>query len=208
MTPLTLIVLAIVLAAVVLVGTGWWRYGFSVFAIRTSRMTVDRLGLLVGAQDDVKRINTILKSFAGGFNAMITKPSLAACRSYCDSLPTLYSPFAEEGLAMGYTLRQLFRYDPAQFEDRVVRARPEFRYLYYVGLGFWSGMRNHTPQRLAEIVDGLDPLHGNLCYDGYGFKRAFFDYREDAEGLRQLDLLEGYARRAAYQGVGRAFYFL
>ncbi len=109
---------------------------------------------------------------------------------------------------MGYTLRHLFRYDAATFEERVVKPRPEFRYLYYVGLGFWSGMRNHSPRRLARSVDGLDPLHRYLCYDGYGFKTAFFDYRTHANSLRRLDRLDGYAINAAYQGVGRAFFFL
>ena len=208
MTPMVYSLLVIVVAAGVLVGTGWWRYAFVVFTIPTRRMTVEKLGLLVHAPHDVERIDTILKSFAGGFNTMITRPSLRACQSYCASLPALYRAFAEEGLAMGYTLRQLFRYDPAGFEEQVVKARPEFRYLYYVGLGFWSGMRNHSAQRLANIVEGLDSLHGYLCYDGYGFKHAFFDYREDETGLRAVDFLEGYARRAAYQGVGRAFYFL
>jgi len=50
-------------------------------------------------------------------------------------------------------------------------------------------------------------LHGYLCYDGYGFKHAFFDYPNDETSLRKLDLLEGYARNAAYQGVGRALWF-
>ena len=116
--------------------------------------------------------------------------------------------FAEEGVAMGYTLRRLLRYDAREFEATVVGPRPEFRYLHYVGLGFWSGMRNHSAARLARIVEGLDPLHGYLCYDGYGFKHAFFEYRKNPDVLRQLDALQGYARNAAYQGVGRAFYFL
>ncbi len=171
-------------------------------------MTVERLGLLVTQASNIDRVNTILGSFAGGFNSMITARSYKACRGYCNSLPVLYRPFAHEGLAMGYTLRHLFRYDPGGFEERVVKPNPEFRYLYYVGLGFWSGMRNHGPQRLARIVSGLDPLHRYLCYDGYGFKYAFFDYRNDPGCLRRLDQLDGYAVNAAYQGVGRAFFFL
>ena len=188
--------------------TGCWRWVFSVFRIAPRRMTVERCKLHVSAPETVDRVNTILKSFAGGFNRMITARSYKACWGYCDSLPVLYRPFAHEGMAMGYTLRHLFRYDAANFEERVVKPRPEFRYLYYVGLGFWSGMRNHSPGRLARIVDGLDPLHGYLCYDGYGFKTAFFDYRNDANSLRRLDRLDGYATHAAYQGVGRAFFFL
>ena len=199
---------ACALAVAVLLATGWWRFAFAVFAIRPQAMTVDRLGLHVATDADVRRINTILGSFAGGFNAMIARPSSTAWRTYCASLPSLYQPFAHEGAAMGYTLRHLFRYDPAKFEARLVRKQPEFRYLYYVGLGFWSGMRNHDAARLTRIAADLDPLHRYLCYDGYGFKHAFFDYPKNAACLRRLDALEGYARNAAYQGVGRAFWFL
>lgn len=187
--------------------TGWWRYVFAAWAIRPNKMRVERLGLLVSAPADVERVNSILESFAGGFNAMIARPSATAWKGYCESLPALNRPFAEEGAAMGYTLRGLFTYSPAAFEAAIVRPRPEFRYLHYVGLGFWSGMRNHDARRLAQIVTGLDPLHGYLVYDGYGFKHAFFDYPKDETVLRKLDLLEGYARNAAYQGVGRALWF-
>jgi len=202
------VALAIVLGASLLVGTGWWRVAFALFAIPPQRLTVQRLDLLVTLPRDVERINMILPGFARGFNAMITAPSEAGWRSYCESLPVLCQPFAHEGAAMGYTLRHLFRYNPADFEERLVKQQPEFRYLYYVGLGFWSGMRNHDARKLSRVVHGLDPLHRYLCYDGYGFKHAFFDYPKDADRLGRLDLLEGYARNVAFQGVGRAFFFL
>ncbi|MHC4065172.1 MAG: DUF1702 family protein [Planctomycetota bacterium] len=195
-------------ATLVLIATGWWRLAFAVFRIGSGRLTVRKLGLLVSAPADVERVNTLLRSFAGGFNAMISRPSSKAWRSYCDSLPVLFEPFANEGAAMGFTLRRLFRYSAATFEDQIARAQPGFRYLYYVGLGFWSGMRNHDPQRLARIVDGLDPMYRYLCYDGYGFKHAFFDPGKSPQGLGRLAVLEGYSRNAAYQGVGRAVFFM
>ncbi len=194
--------------AAVLVGTGWWRLAFRLFAIRPHRMTVDRLGLMITSTADVDRVNTLLRNFAGGFNVMITARSESVWRSCCESIDPRYRPFAEEGVAMGYTLRHLFRYDAGAFEENLVKRRPEFRYLHYVGLGFWSGMRGHDGQRLGTVVDGLDPMHRYLCYDGYGFKHAFFDYPKNPDELRRLDSLKGYARNAAYHGVGRAFFFL
>ncbi len=170
-------------------------------------MTVARLGLHVEDRADIARVENILSSFAGGFNAMITARSEALWRAHGESAPPLDRPFVEEGIAMGYSLRNLFQYRPEEFETVLVKRRPEFRYLYYVGLGFWSGMRNHSPSRIVSIVEGLDPLYRYLCFDGYGFKHAFFDHPRDANGLRRLNELPGYARNAAYQGVGRAFYF-
>ena len=202
------ITLVIAAALVVCLGTGWWRVGFTPFAIPARKMTVERLGLCVAGPEDAKRVNGILASFAGGFNAMITAPRMKAVRAHCESIGPLYRSFAEEGMAMGYTLRRLFRYDPASFESQIIEQGPGFRYLYYVGLGFWSGIRNHSGQRLTGITQGLDPLHRFLCFDGYGFNYAFFEYGKDPEVLRRLDGLDGYARHAAYQGVGRAFWFL
>jgi len=171
-------------------------------------MTVARLGLGVENPESVARVDGILRHFLGGFNSAITARSIRDASAACDAVPVLYRPFAHEGLAMGYTLHKFFRYDPAAFESAVVRPKPEYRYLYYVGLGFWSGMRKHSAEHVERVARDLDPLHRYLCFDGYGFKHAFFDYPRSADGLRRLDALTGYARNAAYQGVGRAFFFL
>ncbi len=195
------------LLALLVAVAGWRKTAFGLFAIRPSRMTVGRLGLEVTETEDVDRVNNVLGAFARGFNAMITKSDLCGVEASCRLQPSLYRPFAEEGVAMGYTLRQLFRFDSSSFEETVVKARPEFRYLYYVGLGFWSGMQKHSTERLMRLTYGLDPLHRYLCFDGYGFKFAFFDAPKDRAALHRLDKLPGYARNAAYQGVGRALYF-
>lgn len=202
---MTLVLLS---AAIAVVATGLWRLAFVPFGIRRSRMTIERLGFAAGSPANAERVNGILAAFAGGFNAMIGRPSRTAWIRYCDSLPPVYRPFAHEGSAMGHTLRRLGRYRPEVFEDQIVRARPAFVYLSYVGLGFWSGMRGHEPARLTRIAENLDPLHGALCYDGYGFKHGFFDYLKDPACLRRLEAFDGYPRHVAYQGVGRSFWFL
>ncbi len=120
----TIIAAVLTLMAVIVVSTGRWRYFFRLFAINPRKMTVRELGLAVKDPDDVSRVNQLLASFAGGFNAMIQRPTLRSCHAYCDSLPVLFQPFAEEGLAMGYTLRHLFRFDAKEFEDRLVKAFP------------------------------------------------------------------------------------
>ncbi len=208
MNGLLVVILVASAVGVVVVGyTGWWRVAFSLFGIRPQRMTCHKLGLKIYSPDRIQRVDTILAHFARGFNMMIASPSTQRVSDTCDSMTPLFQPFAEEGVAMGYTLRRLFFFSPQHFEQFCVKAKPEFRYLYYVGLGFWSGMRDHDPCRVVSIADRLDPLHRYLCFDGYGFKLAFFDYPDDEQVLTRLDELPGYARRAAYQGVGRAFYF-
>lgn len=188
--------------------TGRWRLLFWPVAIRPHRMTVGHLGLDVTDPTDIERVNSILNSFAGGFNTALLSPSSNEWRVYCEALSSINRPFAHEGAAMAYVPRHLLHYDPEQFENDLVRQRPGFRYLYYVGLGFWWGMRKVSPSRVMRMTRTLDPLHQYLCYDGYGFSQAFFHYRTKPQALRRLDLFDGYARNAAYQGVGRAFYFL
>lgn len=188
--------------------TGWWRLCFWPFRLRPDRMTAEKLGFLVSTPESRKRVEAITRSFAGGFNAALTCPSDGAWRRRCDGFGQHYRPFAHEGAAMGYSLRHLLGGSGRDFEQTVVSTRPELRYLYYVGLGFWSGMRNHTPAKMRRGVEELDPLYRFLCYDGYGFKVGFFEYLKDRSCLVKLDRFEGYARQAAYQGLGRAFWFL
>ncbi len=205
MTLATLSAAIIVAGAIVLIA-GWWRFALRVFAIPVADMTVAQLGLRVPAEH-VARVDGILASFAGGFNAALTSPSPHAWERYCNALPALLRPFAQEGAAMGHTPRRLLRFDAADFARRVVGPHPGFRYLHHVGLGFWAGMRHYSPVQLTRLTADLDPLNRYLCYDGYGFKHEFFDHRKDPAGLRPLDALAGYARHAAYQGVGRAMFF-
>jgi hypothetical protein len=187
---------------------GWWRIALAPLKIRPGRMTVSRLGLGVHDASNIERVNSILASFLSGFNRTLTARSLTGAVAHCDAQPALNRPFAHEGLAMAYTPRRLMRYSAEDFETRIVKPNPEFRYLYYVGLGFWAGMRNQAPHRLSRITEQLDPLHRFLCFDGYGFKIAFFDWPKNHATLRRLDRFNGYERNAAYQGVGRALYFL
>lgn len=194
-------------AATVVAMNGRWRLAFAPFRIKPRQMTVSRLGLEVHDRSNIARVDRLLASFAEGFNAMITARSPEAAERHCDNQPMLFSPFAHEGMAMGYTLRNLFRFDGRSFERDLVMRRPELRYLYYVGLGFWSGMRRHSAARLEQITQDLDPLYRHLCYDGYGFACGFFDYPENPSALTRLHRITGYARNAAYQGVGRSLWF-
>ena len=50
---------------------------------------------------------------------------------------------------MDYMLRHLFRFDPKDFEDQLVKHRPEYRYLYYVGLGFCRKCKSIRLKRSA-----------------------------------------------------------
>ncbi len=202
------LVISIVLIVTVIIGlTGLWRFVFWPFRINVANMNARALGFRVSKPEDVERVNAICRAFAGGFNAMISQPSNKAWLEFCDSESAFYRPFAQEGAAMGYPLRQIGRFSSANFEREIVAQNPEFSYLHCVGLGFWHAMRGRGPAKLERIVGQLDPLHGMLCWDGYGFKHGFFDFGDTESYTRAFAGLEGFAARVAHQGLGRSLWF-
>ena len=89
MIPASLILWTIALVILGMLATGYWRLAFHAVAIRASRMTVERLGLTVTEPEDIVRVNGILQSFAGGFNAMIRGRTDTAWHRYVDALSPL-----------------------------------------------------------------------------------------------------------------------
>lgn len=201
------ITLAVVAGFGLLMASGAWRMAFWPIRLRPAAMTAERLGFCVAEPADLERVEGICRAFAGGFNAMIAGRRSDRWMEHNDSLASYYRPFADEGAAMGYTLRQLGRRAERGFEQDVVRQRPQYCYLHYVGLGFWHAMRGVPAQRLSARIAQLDPLHGPLCWDGYGFKFGFFDLGKDSRAADHFTELPGYAARVAYQGLGRSLWF-
>jgi hypothetical protein len=151
------------------------------------------------------------QAFIGGYNAMLDSEPIERITEAGGRVPVHFRPYFFEGAAMGYMPRAYFskqcRADRA--EQDLLRIAPEFRYLYYVGLGFWYGFRHRKrPERLAHLAPHIDPLHFPLCYDGFGFKLAFFDFPTHRDALRTIERASGTHRRAMQQGFGRGLFFV
>lgn len=199
--------LAMVLIIAFLALTGTWHLGFRPFRINADRMTAERLGFRVSDPRDIEIVDGIGQAFAGGFNRMIASRSASAWSDFAKQRSAFFRSFAHEGAATGYRLRKPWSFSPSRFEADLVRTHSGYRHLHYVGLGFFAGMRNHRPDRLQKIVEELDPLHGMLCWDGYGFKFGFFDFGRNPECVTRFNRLPGYAANVAYQGLGRSLWF-
>ena len=151
------------------------------------------------------------KAFLGGYHAMLESRSLDAVRASGQSVAAHFRPFFFEGAAMGYLPR-------AYFTERAGRRRAEadllamderFLYLYYVGLGFWVGFRHPgRPDALEDLAPWLNPFYVPLCYDGFGFKLAFFDYPKRKAAAAILERAPENRAAAIYQGFGRALHFV
>ena len=151
-------------------------------------------------------------AFIGGYNAMLAEPSLAKVAEEGRSVAPHFQPFFFEGAAMGYLPRGYLSpgFTAATAERDLLEMDPRFRYLYYVGLGFWFGMRYpRRPAELLRLAPSIDPLYLPLCFDGFGFKTAFFDYPK-RPGAAWAVLEDGPAahRAALHQGFGRALFFV
>ncbi len=166
------------------------------FAIRT-----DSGRELVGSLGD---------AFLGGYHAMLERERLSEVARDGARISSHFRPFFFEGAAMGYLPRCTF--DRAcrreRIEQELLELDPAFRYLYYVGIGFWYGFRHpRRPAALLRMAPHLSPLYFPLCFDGYGFKVGFFDFpRTDPSAL--LARVPAEHRSSICQGLGRALFFV
>ncbi|WP_341720578.1 DUF1702 family protein [Micromonospora sp. FIMYZ51] len=148
------------------------------------------------------RLETVARTFLGGFNAGLATPGTAP-PLFTDQ-PAHLRGFAVEGLAMQASLMDLLVPGRRRL-PRVVEAHgPHHTHLVHVGVG-WALAKLRRPGWIG--LHGLDPLLRWLALDGWGFATGFF---ADARGLRQLTL---HQRRCSdrcairYQGLGRSMWF-
>jgi hypothetical protein len=157
-------------------------------------------------------VEGIGRAFMGGYHAMLADDRTEQVAAAGMEVEAHYRPFFFEGAAMGYLPRCLWDRDcrPRHAERDLLRLKPEFRYLYYVGLGFGYGFRHRrAPARVADLAENLDPLYAPLCYDGFGFKLGFFDfdYPRDPRVTATLARCPEPFSAQIYQGFGRSMFF-
>jgi hypothetical protein len=151
------------------------------------------------------------RAFLGGYRAMLEARALGELSTAGLAIEPHYRPFFFEGAAMGYLPRAYFTADAGKdrVEADLLAMDPRFRYLYYVGLGFWFGFRHpRRPWAIEALGSHLDPFYSPLAYDGFGFKVGFFDFPERPAAREILDRAPVNRRPQIYQGFGRALFFV
>jgi hypothetical protein len=165
----------------------------------------------IGRPEGRRLVARLGEAFIGGYNATLRLESLRQVAEQGAAVDPHFRPFFFEGAAMGYLPRgYLFSgFTPKSAERDLLEMHPDFRYLYYVGLGFWLAMRHpRRPLAIERLGEHLNPMYVPLCYDGFGFKVGFFDYPGRPEARRLLDRCPAERRAAIYQGFGRALFFV
>lgn len=165
----------------------------------------------VESAEGLALVSSVGRSFLGGYNAMLAAAGFADVVDAGARVEPHFRPFFFEGAAMGYLPRGAFTpgLGPGRAEADLLAMDPRFRYLYYVGLGFWYGFRHpRRPAALESLSPHLDPMYAPLCYDGYGFKVGFFDYPTRTSARDLLERAPADRRPFLYQGFGRALFFV
>jgi len=156
-------------------------------------------------------VSGVGRAFLGGYHAMLQAGTLGAVSAAGLAVESQYRPFFFEGAAMGYVPRAYFTngVGRGRVEADLLEMDSRFRYLYYVGLGFWFGFRYPgRPAKLEDLAPYIDPFYFPLCYDGFGFKVGFFDFPGRPDSRKLIDKAPADRRAQAYQGFGRALFFV
>jgi hypothetical protein len=168
-------------------------------------------GFAIAGEGGRRLVARLGEAFINGYNAMLRQGGLRGVREQGERVDTKFRPFFFEGAAMGYLPRgYMVRGCTARSAERdLLEMHPAFRYLYYVGLGFWFGIRHpRRPETLETLRPHIDPLYLPLCYDGFGFKVGFFDFPKNPQARIRLERCPAERRAAAHQGFGRALFFV
>lgn len=163
------------------------------------------------SREGVELVAGVGRAFLGGYHAMLEARTLEDVAVAGLTVTSHYRPFFFEGAAMGYLPRAYFTEGagPHRVEADLLAMDSRFRYLYYVGLGFWIGFRHpRRPDALEALAPHLDPIYVPLGYDGFGFKLGFFDFPARPDVRAILERAPASRAAAIYQGFGRALFFV
>lgn len=157
-------------------------------------------------------LETVGRTFLGGYAAAVEAPSVDAARPRLDSFPTRFRGFAYEGAAMGLSVLDALAPRGGRAGRFLDGPGRDHVYMAYVGIG-WAMAR--LPRPVRSRLAAPDPLLRWLVLDGYGFHQAYF--KTDRYVRRQEREASfpwprggppGYPVRVIDQGVGRALWFV
>jgi hypothetical protein len=117
-----------------------------------------------------------------------------------------FQGFAYEGTGMALALLDfLTPWRRGRLRRFLVGPGWQHVYIVHIGAG-WALARLPIP--VHRLLAGLHPVLCWLALDGYGFHQGFFHWPQAVLRQQVPRRLEGYARRAFDQGVGRSLWFV
>lgn len=179
------------------------------FSISFEEATIARRGFHVGGIEATRRLEQIGRTFLQGYHSALDDEDHAMLALHLDATEQSFRGFAYEGAAMGLAL--LDQFSPrrrGRLRSFLNDAGSQHPYMIHVGAG-WAMARLPWLRRNADrALSQLDPLLRWLALDGYGFHEGYFHWRRFVRKPEGINKLQGYARHAFAQGLGRALWFI
>jgi hypothetical protein len=148
----------------------------------------------------------VVAAYVHGYHAALEEESLQGLVLRLEAVIAQRRGFAYEGAATALALLDfLTPWRRHRWRDFLAGAGSRHAYLVHVGAGWLLG---RVPGRVERHLARLDPLLRWLAVDGYGFQEGFFHWPRYLGGGPVPARLEGYARRAFDQGLGRCLWFI
>jgi len=177
-----------------------------VFGISPEEASCSRRGFRGGDAAARGHIEHIGRTFIEGYHVALEEGSADPVARRLEAVPAGMRGFAFEGAAMGFALLdRLTPWRRNRLRQLIAGPGAGHVYMLHVGAG-WAAAR--LPLALGSTLDSLDPLLRWLAVDGYGFHEGYFHWRRSVEQGVVPRRLQGYARRAFDQGLGRSLWFV
>lgn len=179
------------------------------FSISFVEATCARRGFTDGGIETTRRLEQIGRTFLQGYHEALNDETPATLALRLDATESAFCGFAYEGAAMGLALLdRLSTWRRNRLQAFLSGAGAKHAYMIHVGAG-WAfaripWLRGNFKRALAR----LDPLLRWLAVDGYGFHEGYFHWHLFLQKPERLNELQGYARHAFAQGLGRALWFI
>jgi hypothetical protein len=182
--------------------SGWKNLLLGIPAIET---TFERRGFSQGSLQAKRRLEKVGQAFLHGYHSALNASAALTLESQIDILDSDLCGFAYEGAAMALAILDwLTPWQERRFQAFLKAAGSRHVYMAHVGFG-WAAARLRRP--LERLLPSFNNLMRWQVVDGYGFHEGYFHWKR-CVGQREAPRVEGYARRAFDQGLGRSLWFI
>jgi hypothetical protein len=149
------------------------------------------------------------QTFLQGYHAALNDEGPEVLAFNLETIDREFCGFAYEGAAMGLTLLdQLSLWNRERLLTFLNGVGTKHTYMIHVGVGWAIARVPWLRRNLDHAVAHLDPLLRWLAADGNGFSDFYFRSPSFLGRPERLNRLQGYARHAYAQGVGRSLWFV
>lgn len=179
------------------------------FSISFEEATIARRGFNDGGIEATRRLEQIGRTFLQGYHAALDDEDHAMLSLRLDATEQSFRGFAYEGAAMGLALLDQFSpWRRGRLRAFLNRAGSQHTYMIHVGAGWTMARLPWLRRNIDGALSQLDPLLRWLALDGYGFHEGYFHWRRFVQKPEGINKMQGYARHAFAQGLGRALWFI